>query len=306
MQRDDHQDSDRDSDPVTTAPEPPVSDHNIADRPLSTSGPDADVPLASLIVSGVDTIKFLQGQLTNDLNEIDAHNPFIAAICTPEGKLITIVRLEMINAERIRLITYREHVTALLERLARFKLRIKVDVEVEEQAWSVINNDDNTSPLWPLDAPLVAVGQPSERQALLLPANFTEQRLAHGAIHLPTDAPGELLVAGVPSLVARGVSFSKGCYVGQELVARTDSRGAKPPISLFVARFSVDDASPWEALSTPTQLMTDSDPEAGEIRALLVQGTSVAVSGWVKRRWSETIGLRVASTMLTLPTAPLS
>ncbi|MCI2974964.1 MAG: hypothetical protein MP439_02680 [Ferrimicrobium sp.] len=295
MQPHDHQRIDSDNERMIAQAESPIRDQDIV------QGSRVVVPLASLIVSGADTIKFLQGQLTNDLNQVDVHNPLIAAICTPEGKLVTIVRFEILDPERVRLITYREHLTALLERLTRFKLRVKISFEVEEQAWAVID-DDSTSPLWPLDAPLITTLELSATQNLPSSESFTQRRLAHVAIHLPTDAPGELLVASVPTLVARGVSFTKGCYVGQELVARTDSRGAKPPISLFVARFRTKDASPWATLSTPAQLTTDSGAEAGEIRALLVQEGAVVLGGWVKRRWYETTGLRAGS--LTLP-APL-
>lgn len=256
------------------------------------------VPLAALHVTGADARKFLQGQLTNDLDRLERAGHLIAAVCTPDGKLVTIVRLESHGVDQLHLITYHEHLDRLLGRLNRFKLRVKAELEPVDAQWFVVDDDDVTSPLWPLDARHLEAGPPAADDDLTA---FTRLRLARSALHLPTDAPPELLVAGVPSLVDQGVSFTKGCYVGQELVARTDSRGAPPPVSVFVVRFTSNDAPSFAALEPPLLITTEDGDTAGEARGLLTNGTDVILSGWVKRRWFSVAGLRLGPNSPAIP-----
>lgn len=259
------------------------------------------VPLASLQVAGPDAHRFLQGQLTNDLARLDKATPFLAAVCAPDGKLITIVSLQEMQADTMRLITYREHLSQLRVRLAQFRIRIKADIVEEDLVWATTPSSDAT-PLWPLDATLTALAPTGDTDAL---EHFSDLRLSRLAIHLPTDTPGELLVASVPGLVASAVSFTKGCYVGQELVARTDSRGAKPPVSLFVQRFVPNSLEAIAALPAPPLRLVDaSGDHAGEIRALLLEDTTVVISGWVKRKFSQQSGLMIdARPSTAIPTA---
>jgi folate-binding protein YgfZ len=258
---------------------------------LDTTALALEVPLASLAITGPDAFRFLQGQVTNDLSQLTETPQLLAAICTPDGKLVTITSIQQVAPDYLRIITYREHATLLSERLRHFQIRVKVEIHPEEVGW-LADADPQPTPLWPLDSRLQP--NPTSGEPMTL-ANFTRLRLKLLATHLPIDAPEtELLVAGVPALVSNGVSFTKGCYVGQELVARTDSRNAKPPISLFVRRFTPTSYTPFaRPVKLPLTLRTESDDEAGEVRALLLEDTSVVISGWVKRRFSDHVGLLI-------------
>ncbi|WP_298208322.1 hypothetical protein [Ferrimicrobium sp.] len=262
------------------------------------------LPLASLQVNGPDASRFLQGQLTNDLNHLDEKTPLIAAVCTPDGKLVTIASLQRINEDTLRLITYREHLNLLHERLARFRIRVKADITVEDLHWATSLTSQATA-LWPLDTALVPLPAGDDGAS---DEAFAHLRLARLATHLPSDAPPDLLVAGVPTLVATGVSFTKGCYVGQELVARTDSRHARPPASLFVQRYSPLSLEALLHLPTPPLPLTAASGDlAGEVRALLLEDTTVVVSGWVKRRFGDQSGLMIdarPSTAIPVALAP--
>ncbi|MGC9155030.1 MAG: hypothetical protein ACP5HZ_05235 [Ferrimicrobium sp.] len=274
--------------------------HRLA--PITPDPPQTiAVPLASLQVTGPDAHRFLQGQLTNDLTRLDKTMPFLAAVCAPDGKLITIVSLQEMQNDTLRLITYREHLSQLRVRLTQFRIRIKADIAEEDLAWAATLSSEET-PLWPLDTTLTTLGPDDDTGAL---AHFSDLRLSRLAIHLPTDAPEELLVASVPGLVTSAVSFTKGCYVGQELVARTDARGAKPPVSLFVRRYMPSSLEAIAALPAPPLPLVDaSGDHAGEIRALLLEDTTVVISGWVKRRFSQQSGLMIdARPSMAIPTA---
>ncbi len=261
---------------------------------VAATEPDSEstveVPLASLAITGPDAFRFIQGQVTNDLSQLTEGTELLAAICTPDGKLITIMSIQQVTADHLRLITYREHLTLLSERLSRFRIRVKAEIHPEEVGW-LADADPRPNPLWPLDSRLLTT---TNKGGSVDAGRFTRSRLARLATHLPVDAPADLLVAGVPALVANGVSFTKGCYVGQELVARTDSRNAKPPISLFVCRFTPSSYEPFASTAKlPMNLSTESDGNAGEVRALLVEDTSVVISGWVKRRFADQAGLLI-------------
>ncbi len=274
-----------------------VKEPTGAELPTATAAATApdpestlEVPLGSLAIEGPDAIRFIQGQVTNDLSQLTDKRQLLAAICTPDGKLVTIVSIQQVSADHLRLITYCEHLTLLSERLHRFRIRVKAEIHPEEVGW-LVDADPRSNPLWPLDSRLLPTTDLGGQATL---EHFTRSRLARLATHLPVDAPADLLVAGVPALVANGVSFTKGCYVGQELVARTDSRNAKPPISLFVCRFTPDSCEPFTSIaSLPLNLSAESDSSAGEVRALLVEDASVVISGWVKRRFANHVGLLI-------------
>jgi folate-binding protein YgfZ len=270
--------------------EPTATELPTATATEPDSGSTLEVPLASLAITGPDAFRFIQGQVTNDLNQLTDTTQLLAAICTPDGKLVTIMSIQQVNADHLRLITYSEHLTLLSERLSRFRIRVKAEIHPEEVGW-LVDTDPRPNPLWPLDSRLLATTNKGEIADV---DHFTRSRLTRLATHLPVDAPTDLLVAGVPALVANGVSFTKGCYVGQELVARTDSRNAKPPISLFVCRFTPTSCEPFtSAARLPLNLSTESDDNAGEVRALLVEDTSVVISGWVKRKFASHAGLLI-------------
>ena len=145
----------------------------------------------TLKVTGPDAFEFLQGQLTNDLRRLESEPEILAAWCNPKGRVIwfgTVGRSD----EGYALSVIAGTGKAIAERLALFRFRAKVEFEVVGNGQSV-------------DARfLVENGFPwiGEKQL--------EQYTPH-MLNL------DLLDA---------VSFDKGCYTGQEIVARTHYKGA--------------------------------------------------------------------------------
>ncbi len=201
------------------------------------------VPLDVVGVSGPDATAYLQGQLSQDLAPLEIGTGAAALLLEPDGKLTALVRVTRTGDEAYALDTDAGFGALVAERLRKFKLRTKVEIE-------------------PLDWPCVAlrgagVGAPERRGAppfalgadwngthgldLLGPGADTAAPV--DALWCATPAWEALRVeAGIPKmgaeldgrtiaaeagLVERAVSFTKGCYTGQELVARLDARGSK-------------------------------------------------------------------------------
>ncbi len=191
---------------------------------------------AVIEVSGADRITFLQGLVSNDVAEAAPGRAVWAALLTPQGKwLADFFVLSDISGPRDRLLLdcAADQAADIARRLTRFKLRSAVTVAPVPlrvyAAW------DGTP-----DLPPGAVSAPDPRlpdagwrilAETSLPANATAEdwdrhRLALGLPDGARDLEADrtvLLEAGFDEL--GGVSWTKGCYMGQELTARTKYRG---------------------------------------------------------------------------------
>ena len=187
---------------------------------------------AVLSVSGEDRVAYLQGLVSNDVALAAPGRAVWAALLTPQGKWLADF---FIVADRDRLLLDVEAAQRddLARRLLRFRLRSKVAVEPEPlsvyAAW-----DGTTCAALPdavgIPDPrlpeagwrLLATGLATNATA----ADYDAHRLALGLPDGSRDMEAEkstLLEAGFDEL--QGVSWTKGCYMGQELTARTKYRG---------------------------------------------------------------------------------
>ena len=156
-----------------------------------------------LLVAGDDATAFLQAQLTQDLDFAEAGgDPLLAAWCNPKGRVIVLFRVRRLDdAWRLALPT--AMTAAVRKRLEMFRFRSRVSIDVDEAAAGDLGiSGEPTEVEW--RSRLVADGLP------IIEAEQTERFTPH---MLNLDLLG-------------AVSFDKGCYPGQEVVARTHYRGA--------------------------------------------------------------------------------
>jgi folate-binding protein YgfZ len=185
-------------------------------------------------VAGDDAVSFLQGLVSNDVAQAASGRAVWAALLTPQGKWLSDFFI-FADGTRLLLDVEREQAPMLVQRLGRFRLRAKVALSDFSEmlhvhvAWggapdvskNVIAAPDPRLPDagWRLLAPrLLPVTATAEA--------WDEHRLALGLPDGSRDLEAEktvLLEAGFDEL--GGVSWSKGCYMGQELTARTKYRG---------------------------------------------------------------------------------
>ena len=191
----------------------------------------AHLPSRSVLsVSGPDRVLFLQGLVSNDVTRAAAGRAVWAALLTPQGKWLADFFI-FADADRLLLDCEAAQAPDIAQRLSRFRLRAQVAIAAEamavQAAW------DGPPPDAPVSAPdprLAAAGwrllTPAPLPATATPAAYDRHRLTLGLPDGSRDLEAEksvLLEAGFDEL--DGVSWSKGCYLGQELTARTKYRG---------------------------------------------------------------------------------
>lgn len=193
-------------------------------------------------VEGPDTAKFLQGILSQDIESMEEDSVARSFLLNPQGKL-TAVLWVIKGEERVGLFCDSGLGAKVVETLNYYRIRVKVEVRLDErQVASLIGPEVGGALDLPtgwtesdgvvmarcaignLDRALVA-GQASipdvPRVGMLA---MTAVRIENGEPVMGQDVD-EKTIPQETGLVPEAVSFTKGCYLGQELVARIDSRG---------------------------------------------------------------------------------
>ena len=204
------------------------------------------LPHRSVIsVAGADRVDFLQGLISNDTRKVAPGHAIWAALLTPQGRFLNDMFVVDAGSDNFFLETERERAPALAKKLKMYTLRSKVTVEdlgASLEVAAAFGNDSSqalgvgaASFIDPrLEALGVRVITPAGQAAALLSARgFDEAPLAaYDALRLPLGVPDGsrdlqvekalLLENGFDEL--NGVDWKKGCYMGQELTARTKYR----------------------------------------------------------------------------------
>jgi folate-binding protein YgfZ len=195
------------------------------------------LPRDFLRASGPDTLSFLQGQLSQDVEKVAVGESSWSLLLQPQGKVDAFLRLTRTGDDEILLDTDGGWGERVLERLNRFKLRVKCDLETV--AWRCLAvrgpRAHEVAAGLPVDWPgLPGVDVVGESPAV--PDGVPLCQLdAYEAVRIEAGVPAmgrELDEGTIPAeagIVDRAVSFTKGCFTGQELVARIDSRGGNVP-----------------------------------------------------------------------------
>ena len=148
-------------------------------------------------VRGPDAATFLQGQLTQDVDRLTDAAPLNAAWCNPKGRVIVTLRLVAIS-DGIAMIVPADMADRVLELMRMYRFRARVEMDVAGADAANLIGPELTDP-----ASLIESGIPT------IDASNSEAFTPHMLNLDRLDA----------------ISFSKGCYTGQEIVARTEHRG---------------------------------------------------------------------------------
>jgi folate-binding protein YgfZ len=233
---------------------------------------------AVLSVSGVDSVSFLQGLVSNDVEQVSETKAIWAAFLTPQGKFLHEFMVAG-RPDRLLLDCEADRRDDLFTRLKRYRLRSKVEIEDEDNlvvaaAWGdtptdafTLSDEKGAAALLDdgfvfrdprlIQAGLRLIGSSSTIEKTCADPGFTPSdqatydahRIALGLPDGSRDLEIEkalLLENGFEEL--GGVDFQKGCYVGQELTARTHYR-ALIKKRLLPVRIEGDAPPPGTALS---------------------------------------------------------
>jgi folate-binding protein YgfZ len=184
-----------------------------------------------IAVEGDDRVAFLQGLVSNDIEAVRPGHAVWAALLTAQGKWLADF-FAYTHADTLWLDCEAEQIPSLIQRLSRYRLRMKVSLRAEPTlhvhvAWDGRPDVEGIiapDPRLPGFAWRVLAETPLQANAT--PEDWDRYRLAAGLPDGSKDMEADrsvLLEAGFDELA--GVSWSKGCFMGQELTARTKYRG---------------------------------------------------------------------------------
>lgn len=246
---------------------------------------------------GDDARHFLHGQLTQDVEHLESGRARLAGYCSPKGRLLAsfVVWLEPGSGD-VLLACSADLLPAALKRLSMFVLRAKCklsDASAElpltglagpvaeapaAAPWGVTPAHGGTLVRLPDAAgtprALLAGGQPPA-VAALAPSAWAWLEVASGLPRVVAATSEQFVPQMVNLDLAGGVNFQKGCYPGQEVVARSQYRGtlkrrafllaAGAPVQPGQEVFAADDAS------QPAGMVVNAAPTAGGGALALVE-----------------------------------
>jgi folate-binding protein YgfZ len=217
------------------------------------------VPRDFVQVTGTDAATFLQGQLSQDIGRLSVGDAVWSFLLQPQGKVDAWLRVTRVADDAFVLDVDGGYVDAVLARLNRFKLRVKAELSVldwrclafrgpgaADAALGAAAASDGGRTFavdaeWPGIEAFDVIGPADlvpDAESAASAAQYERARIESGV-----PAMGrELTEATIPAesgVVARSVSFTKGCFTGQELVARIDSRGGNVPRPVRLLRAEV-------------------------------------------------------------------
>lgn len=178
--------------------------------------------LTCLRFEGQDSEKFLQGQLTNDVTQI-GDTLMVAGYCNAQGRLLAVFRLFK-DADAFCAITQRDGIETLIRRLRMYVLRSRVTVTLMESP-SVYGltgevSDGEFPGLRILTDGISRFAIGHCDQARTDASEFWFESVSQGAPWLPAGASELFTPMSLNLDLTGGVSFTKGCYIGQEIVGR--------------------------------------------------------------------------------------
>jgi tRNA-modifying protein YgfZ len=203
--------------------------------------------LGILRFTGADALSFLQGQVSNDTRRLAQSQSLFAAYSTPQGRVLALMHL-LPHSSGVLAILPRELVIPTRDVLRKFVLRAKVTIEdatellgvagqnagtvhsgyIEQDGVGTVRVNHDPGRCW-----IVGSKQDLAKLGLTDDDRGAERigddwRLADIRAGLPQIylATREAFVAQMLNLdLLDGISFSKGCYTGQEIIARTQHLG---------------------------------------------------------------------------------
>lgn len=282
----------------------------------------ATIPRDVVVVRGTDARSFLQSLVSQDLDPLGPGDGAHSLLLAPQGKLVADFRLLVVGDDEMWCDCEGGIGRPLLDALARFKIRVAVELEIVAGSMLVLRGGGTDAHVRAADAPVPDaephrhVAWPRARARLIRsdwpgvegvdvlapfgdlavaagdlvggtePLDHETARVEAGVVRQGRDID-EATIAQEAGLERDAVSFTKGCFVGQELVCRIDTRGH---VNRFVRRLELTDGAVPPAAGTAIEYdgrevgrLTSPAPGApvalGIVRREVEIGSTVTVGG---------------------------
>ena len=230
-----------------------------------------------LEVSGNDRQAFLHGQFINDLNTLGESESQVSGWCNPKGQLIS--NMLIINTGQSYLLLFKASLKEfVLKRLSMFVLRSDVSIKDLDGSYALIGlvhtdnnalsdekhiiadwpvNDERQIVLGPVESLIDKLGEAVNSTPLAGNQYWNLLDIQAGLPWLTTATQEQFLPQMLNLDVLHGLSYQKGCYPGQEVIARLHYRGeVKKRVQLF------ESAQP---VQTGDQLVAEDNSNAGTV-----------------------------------------
>ena len=223
---------------------------------------------------GPDAGSFLQAQLSADIAALEDGQSTFAAFCSPQGKVFGLLLIAKHN-DHYMMVGSAQLLPSIVQRLRIYIFRSKVEITPLDklQVCGVLPSqpDDPASPVFapgslPLRYTMVSEGTQSDEAA----NRWRQSELSLGVAWLDANTTEKFIpqMLGYDQLGA--VSFTKGCYPGQEIVARTHYLGRvkrKPLLTTIVGQAVIENGSRVQiqyATETANGILVDTAPAGTE------------------------------------------
>lgn len=203
--------------------------------------------LSVISISGVDKLTFLQGQLTADISLLTGNNSCLAAHCNLKGRMVSLGRILLHNDEYLYIVP-KSIQTQALKRLQKYAMFSKVSLSLHERyhiyglseteknikSWpekpnAVIEKNTQILIKMPGDPNRVLCLSPNSLElsdAEPMPEEWWQSlEIQNYLTFLTENTTAKFLPHEINLQKMGGVSFKKGCFVGQEIIARMEYLG---------------------------------------------------------------------------------
>lgn len=190
-----------------------------------------------LKISGFDAKKLLQGQVTRDVEKIMASPNAMTALCNPQGRIISLFYLAQLN-DSYYLIMPRTMVAITHAALKKFAVFYKVELVDSSSEWSVLGYQGEVHAIPTLlkirlpDSRYLVASEPSLLAEIKQPAFETLSLQTWQLVNIQHKIPaiysatsGKILPHEINLPNLNAIDFDKGCYTGQEIIARMHYKG---------------------------------------------------------------------------------
>ncbi|MCF6251559.1 MAG: folate-binding protein [Methylococcaceae bacterium] len=271
------------------------------DNPINSNSITAIAHLSIISISGKDASQFLQGQLSCNINKLTDSTSFFTAFSNAKGRTISSL-LVLKQAENYILILPEELIEKVINKLRMYILRSEVKIKnitdelaiigvttnqdllpiQPETNFSINNSSEITIKFPSKDNRFLIVSPVSQAKALwtqltqnnnLTICNSTSWRYQDISAGIPwlTEATSEQYIPQMLNIdKLGGISFNKGCFTGQEIIARTHYLG-KAKRALFLA-----ECNSTALLDNDIQIIKDNNEQStGKVLSLQSNGQTI-------------------------------
>lgn len=196
---------------------------------------------------GADAVRFLNDLISQEIGTAEAGEVRRSLLLTPQGKL-DFVLWALRGDDRVGLVTEDGRGEELVARLSRYRIRVDVEISMDEAALALVVGDPDipegrwidsgegieADVSWPALGRVLVTGHVPDLPEMSV-EDYTKERIEAGEPLVGVDI--DEVIPQETGLVRETISFDKGCFLGQELVARLDSRGGRVNHHLRRLRF---------------------------------------------------------------------